>query len=519
MDRLSYSVKKPIFDALGVVFTPQQQAVVEDDGRFAVVVGGERGGKTWVTAYEMVPHIVYLPQVRPERFLNADGTPKFDEGRDKPRNPNFVLFGPTYKEPKQEFQVIEDALRKLGLIAGGINKPSKPQEGPWMLVTTYGVVVTTWSMEDSTSIRGLDLEGAAVCEAGNCAYEAVERVFGRVSAKRGFIIYSGTMEESYQWYQDWAMMGKRANDMGLRSFSLPMYSNIHEYPGGRTDPEILFLENKYPDDVFAMRVLAEARPPRSRVLKEFTPEHIKTVNVPLDADLEVWIDPGYSSAYAVLFVAIWDAFSKKPRKAPGDWKPEKIGKRFHVFDEFYEQGLTTDDIIDLVKAHKAWKRIRRGVMDIAGKGHRDAGDSALEKWQKRTELVWNMRIHRELALIERIRTSAKAGRVTIDPNCTGLIAELGLGAPVFEGMHPWRYLTDHSGRVTGERPVDKWNHSCKALGYGLMHHLGPVERVIKPTSFNRLKTPSGNPFDPDKITPRAPVRDRMGRNAPSTRRR
>lgn len=478
---------QPLLAALNITLTPQQEAVAKHPDRFPVIGGGERGGKSFVTAAILLPHIMLLPKVRPARFFDANGKLLFDENRDKPRNPDFLLFGPTYAEPRLEFQYLEGWLSKLGLLAGGVNKPSKPMDGPWRMVTKHGVVIATWSMEDPGSIRSVDLEGAAICEAGRALYSAVERVQGRVSAKRGFIVYSGTMEASQQWYQDWMMEGQRPNTKGIVSYSLPTFSNIHEFPGGRNDPEILRLEAMYPEDVFAMRILAEARPPRTRVLKEIEKEHIKDVRVPKDAEIEIWVDPGYATAYAVLFVAVWDEV--KRTRVGNETKEEPIGKRFHIIDELYERGITTYDMIQLCQKNPYWKRIRKGVIDIAGKGHRDSTESALEVWQKYTKLHWNMTYWKEDALVERIRTSFKAGRVTIDPKAEGLIAEAGLGEikKGFDDMHYWKYVTDRDGRVIGEKPLDKWNHAAKALGYGLLHHLGKVERLHKPTKINRLK--------------------------------
>lgn len=826
MRRLPYKVREPVFAALGISFSPEQLEVIKHDDRFPVVGGGERGGKSFVVAAEAVPHIIWLPEERHDEFYDANGKLKFNENLDKPRSPHVLLLGPTYAEPRIEFGYIEDWLRQLGMIAGGVNRPSKPQEGPWRMVTDKGVVIQTYSLEDPGSLRAMNLEFAIVCEAGRCAYQGVERVQGRVSGTRGFIIYSGclrgdslvqtdhgllsleelegeqpfkvrnrngdivpvsqwhrngrfptkvvrmqyglglegtlhhkvqvranaragriwkrldelvpgddvfialgsrlfgeehlapddaylaglylgdgsaevgkhggarvtitcgpdetetheflsslgfvnsggkyhwrstkaadvirsagvdlgwkagdkripefirradyetqrhflaglfdadgcahkdgrvtltsksrrlleevqqmlinvgllggisekrqpgvfpqgnggeytgytlsvaagadfqerigfrlsrkaerataggkrqrikvrqeganptpygdvafatvlsvtdgecdtfdlsvpeqrsytangiithnTMEDSQQWYQDWMLMGQRANHLDIKSYSLPAYTNRAVFPGGRDDPEIKRLEGVYTDDVFAMRILAEPRPPRTRVVKEAKAEHIKKVKVPDDAEIEVWTDPGYASAYAVIWVAHWKVKDKAGVET----------RRFHIFDEIYEQGLTTPDIIALAKKNKLWKRVREGVIDVAGQGHRDAGESALEIWKKQTSLKWNMRYWRENPLIERVRTSFKAGAITVDPKCKGLIAELGLGEPVFDGMHPWKYLTDREGKITSEKPIDKWNHSVKALGYGLLHHLGQVERVNKSQPVSRMQ--------------------------------
>lgn len=471
MDRLPFAQCQPLYDALGLKFHPEQLEILKARDRFPVIGGGERGGKSYTTAAIMLPHIVLMPKLVRHKFFDKNNRALRNLSESKPRSPDFILFGPTYAEPREEFKYLELWLGELGLLADGVNKPSKPQDGPWRMVTKMGVVIQTWSMDDPGSIRSVDPEGAAICEAGKVPFDGVTRVWGRVSGTKGFVVSSGTMEDAEQWYHEWMLIGKRANDLDLCSYSLPAWTNRAVFPLGIEDPEIKRLRKVYTDDVFAMRVAAEPRPPRLRVLKEVSTEHIKHVKFPRDAEIEIWIDPGYASAYAILWVAIWE---------------NEEGKRFHVFDEHYEQRLTTQDMIEAVKRKKLWPRVRNGVIDVAAKGRRDAGESALEIWQKRTTLHWNMKYWREAPLIERIRTSAKAEQFTISPRCRGLIAECGLGDAVFPEMHPWRFLADKSGRIISEKPIDKWNHSAKCLGYGLLHHLGQVESSRKPTHVSRL---------------------------------
>lgn len=479
MQRLPYHICQPIYEMLDISFHPEQMDIIKQDDRFPVIGGGERGGKTFTTAAILLPHVVLLPEVKPSLFYDDDGELLFDPASDKPRNPHFILFGPTYREPRQEFELLEGWLRKLELLDG--RSVSKPKDGQWQLITNDGVVVQTWSLDDQSNVRAVSPEGSAVCECGQAGYLGVERIQGRISGTTGFIVYSGTMEDSQQWYQDWMLMGQRANHLDIVSYSLPAFTNRHLFPGGRLDPEILRLEKVYPEDVFAMRVMAEPRPPKGRVLPEVVPAHIQRVNVPDDAKYEFWIDPGYASAYAILFVAMWV-------------DPKDGMKRFHCVDELYEQGLTTDAIIELVKRTPYWPKINSGVIDIASQTHGQGTESALEKWRKLTGKQFNMRYWGQDALIERVRSSFKEGRVTIDPRCRGLIAECGLGDPVFPDMHPWKYLRDKDGRITSEKPIDRWNHSAKALGYGLLHHLGQVERVGGVKNFNRLRqnVPSRN---------------------------
>lgn len=352
-------------------------------------------------------------------------------------------------------------------------------------------------MDDPSTIRAVDLEFAVICECGICPYEGVERVHGRVSAKRGPIVYSGTIEHSEQWYRDWAVMGRRDNMAGIRTYSLPTWTNHHEFPGGRQDPEILRLEALYGPDTFAMRCAAEPRPPRNRVIPELQPKHVREWTVAElreahpDVVFEICVDPGYAFAYAIVIMARWQEEVDDFNPATGAYEKRKAW-RFHCMSELYEQNLPTLEMIRLLRAHPLWPELVAnpkpgGVFDIASKGHRDGGESALEIWEKNLpRFTWNMKYWLEDRLIERIRTSARLGHFTISKECRGLLAEVGLGEPVFPGMHPWRYLESRDGSVASEKPIDKWNHSIKALGYYLMHHLGQTESYSRTRSYNRL---------------------------------
>lgn len=420
-----------------------------------------------------------LPDLRKERFYYPDGKPKYNPKERKPLVPDFVLFGPSYAEPRVEFSYLEEWLRELDDIA----YISKPQEGPWRLVTKLGVVVSTWSTDNPGTIRGIDLEGAAACEAGNMEWEAIERIQGRIGAKRGFCIYSGTMENAKRWYIKWAIEGERQNRYRIKTYSIPSWCNLAQFPGGEKDPEILRWKDFYTEDVFMTRVAAKPMPPRDRVIREINEEDIKKVKIPRNEDgtyaceFDICIDPGYlPSAYAVLWVASWDT---------------EQGKYWYIFDELYEQQIQNEVVIEWIRNHKFYRylKIDSLTIDVSAKRHADGNEPAIEKFRKLTKLkspythYWH-----ENALIDRIRTTAKAGLIAIHPNCRGLIAELGLGEEVFPDMHPWKFPTDRSDIIINEKPIDRWNHSAKALGYLLLRHLGLVERMgDRPKSWNRIR--------------------------------
>jgi hypothetical protein len=456
---------------------------IEVDNKSHLYLAGETYIPThnsFVAAAILLPHLLLLPLIRKDRFFNENGKPKFNylDKTVRPLQPDFVIFGPNYREPRIEFEMVETWLRELGMIA----RLSKPTEGAWRLVTKDGVVLQTWSTDDPMGIRGLDLEGAIAAECGNMEYESILRIQGRISSKRGFLIYEGTMENSKRWFVKFSIEGRRQNKYRIKTYSIPTWCNLHEFPGGENDPEILRLKQLYPEDTWAMRIAAEPIPPRERVINEIHETHIRKVKFPRDdngkisCNIELWIDPGYNpSAYAVLWVA-W-------------WNTDK-GKIFYVFDEFYEQKMQTEDVIQRCIRHKFYKFIKQDgiVIDVSAKRHADGNEPAVEIYRKRMHKEPYTKYWHENALIERIRSSARSNQIFIHPNCSGLIAELGLGEEVFDNMHPWRFPIGRDGIIVSDKPEDKWNHSCKALGYGLLKHLGLVERLgERPPIRNRLK--------------------------------
>lgn len=482
MRRLEPKECQPIWNAVEFAPAgPEQAGILYGTERFPLLVGGERGGKTTIAEKILLPHVLLLPKLQPETFLDDFGKPL------PPRtsNPHFIIFGPSYAEPRREYEFLKDDLMKLGkLDPKKCFEPKGPQ--PWMLITTDNVVVQTRTTYDPEDIRAISPEGVVIAECGGVSIDAVNRIWGRIASTRGFIIFEGTLEDSNHWWREYLVEGERPNLKGTRTYSIPSWANRVVFPGGENDPEILAWKTRIGDDLFLERVAAKPAPPRMRVLKEFSKEFIQEMTIPAGARHELWIDPGYMTAYAVLFVAYWE---------------EEGGKFFYIYDELYEQNKTTDTMIDLCKKKPTWFNVqntRRGVIDIGARYHRDSTTSSLEIWKKRLPgFTFNMDLWREDRLIERVRHTFEINKIAIHPRVRGLIAEAGLGEKVFPEMHEWRYPVDNNHTVVSEKPIDKWNHSAKALGYGLLNVLGQVERKQKPSvSFNRLRGKKSTIKDP-----------------------
>jgi hypothetical protein len=295
---------------------------------------------------------------------------------------------------------------------------------------------------------------------------------------------SGTFESGADWYADLWTRWQGANPEGGRSFSLPTWCNLAIFPGGREDPEIKALEATLPADLFLERYGAEPCPPAGLVFREFsyathvreigwhtyvrepeklTGHHNDTFAAGHDWPIELAIDPGYAGGYAVVALT---------------W----IGDTVYAFDEVFAQGKVAEDIIAECKARWWWKRVTGGVMDVAGKQH-PGSKSQVEIW--RHEAGLHLRVNR-VGVVEgilRLRTflqnpATQKPRIYFSPRCRNALEE----------FRKYRYVKDSENRPVTELPLDRDNHSLKALGYWLYDRFGPVLRK------HRKSQDLGQPF-------------------------
>jgi len=271
---------------------------------------------------------------------------------------------------------------------------------------------------------------------------------------------SGTFEGSLGWYPQMFTAWASGADKDARAFSLPSYTNMHLYPGGVNDPEIQRLKEVSSDDFFMERIEGKPSPPKGLVFPEFRPDaHISEVEYEQGDPVHLWMDPGYAGAYAVLAVQV-------------------KGEQLCVIDEIYEQGLVTEDIIAIAQTKQWWRDVRFGVIDIAGTQHQAMAAPA-EVWLERTGLYLSSQKIRINEGTERLKGWLKidpkthAPRIVFNPKCHGILSEFGSAPNPFDGQtKAYRWKTDREGNIVGEIPEDKYNHSVKAVIYGLIDRFG-----------------------------------------------
>jgi len=266
----------------------------------------------------------------------------------------------------------------------------------------------------------------------------------------------GTFEEEdyIGWYRELFELGQSANNLELKSFSLPTWTNTIIFPGGRNDPEILKQEAGMTNERFQERFGGVPCPKTGRVVTEFANSiHVKDCPYDKNLPVELAVDPGYAGAHAILAV-------------------QDYGEYIGLIDEVYLQGYITKDMILICKKKDWWNAVVGGAIDIAGRQHQ-AMAAPVEVWMAEGVSLRSKKVNIEDG-IDLLRTHMKqhpvSGRpgVIVDPKCRGFISECGGGRPPVENGGIW--MRDKNTL----QPIDRNNHACKALIYYLSNKYGFV---------------------------------------------
>jgi len=421
--------------------TAAQQPVHDSAARIRLVSGGERAGKSRLAAEELATWLALRP---------ADGPGLY------------WIVGPDYEQARPEMRHLIPAIEKCGMLDQ--KALSMPRNGPCRLITTRGHLVLTRTASDVRTLAGEAPDGIIMAEAAQQPYEAFLRLRGRVAEKRAPLLLIGTFEHGSTWYSDVWQAWQAPNNDGGASFSVPTWSNLAIYPGGRQDPEIKALEATYPPDVFQERFGAVPCPPATLVFKEFShATHVKRCPFDAKRPVQLWIDPGYAGAYAVVVVQ----FSQD--------KPHEV----YQIDEVYWTQRTVQEVILECKTRPWWKNVNGVVIDVAGRQH-PGMESQVEIWQRLTGLPV---VSQPVGIpdgILRHRTFLRdpgtgKPRLYHDPRCVKTIWEYG----------QYKYHEIKENRPVRELPWDVDNHCMKAWAYGLVANFGFVapRAKLRPVSI------------------------------------
>ena len=438
-----FKAQANLFELLKYKPHKEQESFHRDTHRVRLAIGGERAGKSYMSAMDGLGR----------SFSTNDGSPGV-----------YWIVGPDYLQARPEFQYLLDSYRELGLEPKRLSQPQN-NASPWVMELSTGVTWETRSSNDIRRLASFAVDGIIMAEAAQHGYDVFLKLRGRLAERRAWMIMSGTLEGSMSWYADCYNRWQADNKEGAASFSVPMWSNTTKFPGGRNDPEILLLEASYPADLFMERFGAIPCKPYGLVFKEFDfAKHVGEIAV-CDLPVELAIDPGYQGAYAVL--AIQD------------------GSIVNVIDEVYARYATAQEVIEECKARWWWPLVPKGkdgktggVIDVAGRAH-TAQASQVEIWQKEAGVTLRSRpvsIQDGIMVVRtllvnpankqpRIRFAAHlSDKKDHDGHPLGLLSEFGM----------YKYPERGPLQAANDNPIDKYNHSSKALGYWEYDKHGPA---------------------------------------------
>ena len=431
-----------IWKRTGFAPTAGQLPVLNCGARYILVSGGEQSGKSVVGKQYLIDHCF------------------------EPEQPGvYWLVGADYLQTEREFFFLAEDLGKLGMIERhGVTK----RVDPGKITLQNGTVIETKSAKDPSRLGRVSPDGVLVCEAGLVDYTTYERLVGRVARSGGWVMMSGTLESSLGWYAAKKVAWSHGTKE-FQSFSLPTWSNTYEFPGGIDDPKLVSVRSQNSDQYWQERIAGEVCPPKGLVFQEFRADvHIREVSwAGPEVVVYIWEDPGYGSqsAHAIEVAQV-------------------LGGQVQVFDEIYQQGIITQELIEVCMKRPWWKSPRVLVSDPHYKDAHHSNTSVAEIWRARTGLVARGERGHINARNERVRSFLKIDPLTgvpgivFSPKCVGVLSECGYGTDPFDkqSIHAYSWKQDRDGNVIGETPEDRWNHGLSAIGYGLVEKFGHTMR-------------------------------------------
>ena len=366
-------------------------------------------------------------------------------------------------------------------------------------VTKSGQIIETKTADDVTKIAAVAPDGIIMAEAAQMTYETYLKCVGRVAEKRGWLLLSGTFEGSMGWYpekfDEWRV-GNNIED--ARSYSLPSWSNIVIYPGGRQDPEIQRLEAVYSrvPGMFDERMGAVPVPPASLIFRDFRHTVHVDNSLEFDPSLPVYlaVDPSSGGDPYAIHACQFPKF-KLPPTTPEKYakaeeeNPDKIDF-CNVIDEYYEVSTITEDIIDNLKKRVWWKNVRGGAIDPEAPDER----KRFMRYGKITLVQEPVDIFagiRRLKSFLHYKRDPETNLIMIPPHmrisskCENFIYELGH----FKRKMIRSDSMDDPNHILDKPDTNQYDHSVKAIWYLLIARYGDVKSGTKATTTSNWKPP------------------------------
>ena len=453
-----------------------QREVLLDHTRNKLFSAGRRAGKSQVGAHRLVPEA--FRTYAELKFL----------GRKSLRR-EYWIVGPEYSDAEKEFRVIYNALERLGFTFDHPGTYNNPESGNMQIsLWNKRFLIAAKSAKYPQTLVGEGLSGVVFSEAAKLKPSTWTKYIRPTLADFNGWSQFGSTPEGKNWYYDLWMIGQDPDRPDWKSWRAPAWANPYVFPGavneqllkyladqnerGRLSQAIAALEEmgrmkldqdsgvRHPDgihpeiwalwldmsmEMFNQEIAAMFTEYVGRVFKNFD-EEIHVTSDGFRAGWETWAcaDYGFTNPFVWLIVQV------DPRH-----------ERFHVLEEVYETGRTTEEMAQLIQ--------ERGMNPVTLRGFYP--DPAEPDRTRRLEQLLHVRSASPGSLtindrLEWFRRKLKVGvlgeglpQLTVHRQCVNTIRE----------FNDYRYKESmeqaaEKGRSAPENPLKKDDHTPEALG-------------------------------------------------------
>lgn len=227
------AVRRRWCELLGLMYYPEWDDILGSPAREVAIFGGVRGSKSTVDALKVWFHPLFHA----------------------PGEALYWIVGGTYKAAEKEATYLYQWATMCGLV-----KPagtSMPDRDSWRIVLANGTVIETRSSEHPERLASDAPDLILVVEAGQ-QKERVRKAARERALQRGAqIYYSGTFEDednhqTWKWFEDLDEEFEE-NNADHAKFSLPSWTNRHEFPAGEADPKIAWARENEDEYTFSRK--------------------------------------------------------------------------------------------------------------------------------------------------------------------------------------------------------------------------------------------------------------------------
>jgi hypothetical protein len=404
----------------------------------------------------------------------------------------FWIVGPEYSDSEKEFRVIYNALDRLGFSFDHPGTYNNPESGA-MQISLFDkrFVITAKSAKYPGTLVGEGLSGVVFSEAAKLKPSVwIKFVRPTLADFTGWAQF-GSTPEGKNWYYDLYVDGQNPDRTDWRSWRVPAWDNPYVYEGGVDErlfkwlaeqasngllnkaidalkelgrykldrdtgimhpvgihPEIWALWQDMSQESFNQEIAAMFTEFVGRVFKDFD-EEIHVNDDGFRAGWETWAcaDYGFTNP------SVWLLVQVDPKH-----------QRFHILEEVYERGLTTEEFADIIRQRGLNPATLRGFYPDPAEPDRTR--RLMQMLRVRSMNPGSLEINDRLEWFRRKLKVSYVGedgfrkpQLTVNRKCTNTIRE----------FNDYRYKesaeqASEKGRSAPENPLKKDDHTPEALG-------------------------------------------------------